>query len=185
MRAEEKRTCLQKQTVPVVLTGIDKNTVLISNDKNSGQTARIRAVAHTRLRPRIVSATLVSHCTSIIKRMSGARGRMMTSSWACAHGRRPPLGGGRKRHPRGGDGHDFLSSGTGNDSLYGGDGADYLDCGAGIDTLAGSDGNDRRAGSAESGTFLAKAGRTSSSSRAASTGSLVSSPAWTGLRSPT
>ena len=46
MRAEEKRTCLQKQTVAVVLTGIDKNTVLISNDKNSGQTARIRAVAH-------------------------------------------------------------------------------------------------------------------------------------------
>ena len=85
----------------------------------------------------------------------------------------------------GGDGRDFLSDGTGNDSLYGGDGADYLDCGAGIDTLAGGDGNDRLAGSAESGTFLAKAGRTSSSSRAASTGSWVSSPAWTGSRSPT
>ena len=66
-----------------------------------------------------------------------------------------------------GMGHDFLSGGTGNDSLYGGDG------------------NDRLAGSAESGTFLAKAGRTSSSTRAASTGSWVSSPAWTGSRSPT
>ena len=85
----------------------------------------------------------------------------------------------------GGDDRDFLSNGTGNDSLYGGDIADYLDCGAGIDTLAGGDGNDRVAGSAESGTFLAKAGRTSSSSRAASTGSWVSSPAWTGSRSPT
>ena len=85
----------------------------------------------------------------------------------------------------GGDGHDFLSGGTGNDSLYGDDGADYLDCGAGIDTLVGGDGNGRLAGSAESGTFLAKAGRTSSSSRAASTGSWVSSPAWTGPRSPT
>ena len=41
------------------------------------------------------------------------------------------------------------------------------------------------AGSAESGTFLSKAGRTSSSTRAASTGSWVSSPAWTGSRSPT
>ena len=67
------------------------------------------------------------------------------------------------------DDRDFLSDGTGNDSLYGGDGADYLDCGAVIDTLAGGDGNGRLAGSAESGTFLAKAGRTSSSSRAAST----------------
>ena len=85
----------------------------------------------------------------------------------------------------GGDGHDFLSGGTGNDSLYGGDGADYLDCGAGIDTLVGGDGNNRLAGSAKSGTFLAKAGRMSSSSRAASTGSWVSSPAWTGSRSPT
>ena len=47
VRAEEKRTCLQKQTVAVVVTGIDKNTVLISIDKNTGQTARIRAVAHT------------------------------------------------------------------------------------------------------------------------------------------
>ena len=37
-----------------------------------------------RLRPRIVAATLVSHCTSIVKRMSGARGRVMTISSACA-----------------------------------------------------------------------------------------------------
>ena len=37
-----------------------------------------------RLRPRIVAAALVSHCTSIIKRMSGARGRVMTISSACA-----------------------------------------------------------------------------------------------------
>lgn len=37
-----------------------------------------------RIRPRIVAATLVSHCTSIIKRMSGARGRVMTISSACA-----------------------------------------------------------------------------------------------------
>ena len=37
-----------------------------------------------RVRPRIVAATLVSHCTSIIKRMSGARGRVMTISSACA-----------------------------------------------------------------------------------------------------
>ena len=37
-----------------------------------------------RIRPRIVAATLVSHCTSIIKRMSGARGRVMTVSSACA-----------------------------------------------------------------------------------------------------
>ena len=34
-------------------------------------------------------------------------------------------------------------------------------------------------------TFLARAGRTSSPTRAASTGSWVSSPAWTGSRSPT
>ena len=37
-----------------------------------------------RVRPRNVAATLVSHCTSIIKRMSGARGRVMTISSACA-----------------------------------------------------------------------------------------------------
>ena len=37
-----------------------------------------------RIRPRIVAATLVSHCTSVIKRMSGARGRVMTVSSACA-----------------------------------------------------------------------------------------------------
>ena len=37
-----------------------------------------------RIRPRTVAATLVSHCTSIIKRMSGARGRVMTVSSACA-----------------------------------------------------------------------------------------------------
>ena len=36
------------------------------------------------IRPRIVAATLVSHCTSIIKRMSGARGRVITVSSACA-----------------------------------------------------------------------------------------------------
>ena len=37
-----------------------------------------------RIRPRSVAATLVSHCTSVIKRMSGARGRVMTISSACA-----------------------------------------------------------------------------------------------------
>ena len=37
-----------------------------------------------RIRPRTVAATLVSHCTSVIKRMSGARGRVMTVSSACA-----------------------------------------------------------------------------------------------------
>ena len=37
-----------------------------------------------RIRPRNVAATLVSHCTSIIKRMCGARGRVMTISSACA-----------------------------------------------------------------------------------------------------
>ena len=37
-----------------------------------------------RIRPRNIAATLVSHCTSIIKRMSGARGRVMTISSACA-----------------------------------------------------------------------------------------------------
>ena len=37
-----------------------------------------------RIRPRIVAATLVSHCTSVIKRMSGARGRVITVSSACA-----------------------------------------------------------------------------------------------------
>ena len=37
-----------------------------------------------RIRPRNVAATLVSHCTSVIKRMSGARGRVMTISSACA-----------------------------------------------------------------------------------------------------
>ena len=82
----------------------------------------------------------VSHCTSIIKRMSGVRGRMMIS-WACAHGRRSPLGRGRKDTLGGGDGHDFLSGGTGNDSLHGG--------------------NDQLVGSAESGTFLVRAGQTS------------------------
>ena len=66
---------------------------------------------------------------------------MMTISWVCAHGRRPPLGRGRKDTLGGEDGHDFLSGGTGNDSLYGGDG------------------NDQLVGSAESGTFLVRAGR--------------------------
>ena len=37
-----------------------------------------------RIGPRNVAATLVSHCTSVIKRMSGARGRVMTISSACA-----------------------------------------------------------------------------------------------------
>ena len=37
-----------------------------------------------RIRPRLVAATLVSHCTSVIKRMSGARGRVITVSSACA-----------------------------------------------------------------------------------------------------
>ena len=37
-----------------------------------------------RIRPRTVAATLVSHCTAVIKRMSGARGRVMTISSACA-----------------------------------------------------------------------------------------------------
>ena len=36
------------------------------------------------LRPRIIAATLVSHCTAVIKRMSGARGRIVTVSSACA-----------------------------------------------------------------------------------------------------
>ena len=68
---------------------------------------------------------------------------MMTISWICAHGRRPPLGRGRKGILGGGDGHDFLSGDTENDLLYGGDG------------------NDRLVGSAESGTFLVRAGQTS------------------------
>lgn len=37
-----------------------------------------------RVRPRLVAATLVSHCTSVIKRMSGASGRVITVSSACA-----------------------------------------------------------------------------------------------------
>ena len=37
-----------------------------------------------RIRPRLVAATLVSHCTSVIKRMSGARGRVITVSSACS-----------------------------------------------------------------------------------------------------
>ena len=37
-----------------------------------------------RIRPRTVAATLVSHCTAVIKRMCGARGRVMTISSACA-----------------------------------------------------------------------------------------------------
>ena len=37
-----------------------------------------------RILPRTVAATLVSHCTSVIKRMCGARGRVMTISSACA-----------------------------------------------------------------------------------------------------
>ena len=37
-----------------------------------------------RIRPRLAAATLVSHCTSIIKRMSGACGRVITVSSACA-----------------------------------------------------------------------------------------------------
>ena len=83
MSPAEKRKDLQEQQVAVVLTGIDKNT---------GQTARIRAVAQIRIRPRIVAATLVSHCISITKHMSGSRGRAMTISWACTYERRLPLG---------------------------------------------------------------------------------------------
>ncbi|MCF6267943.1 MAG: beta-ketoacyl-[acyl-carrier-protein] synthase family protein, partial [Desulfuromusa sp.] len=36
------------------------------------------------LDPKVIAATLVSHCTSVIKRMSGARGQVMTISSACA-----------------------------------------------------------------------------------------------------
>ena len=37
-----------------------------------------------RIRPRLAAATLVSHCASVIKRMSGAAGRVITVSSACA-----------------------------------------------------------------------------------------------------
>ena len=37
-----------------------------------------------RISPRIVAATLVSHCTAVVKRLSGARGRVITISSACA-----------------------------------------------------------------------------------------------------
>ena len=37
-----------------------------------------------RIRRRMIAATLVSHCTSVIKRMCGARGRVLTISSACA-----------------------------------------------------------------------------------------------------
>ena len=37
-----------------------------------------------RIRRRTIAATLVSHCTSVIKRMCGARGRVLTISSACA-----------------------------------------------------------------------------------------------------
>ena len=40
--------------------------------------------AWDRVRPRIVAASLVSHCTSVVKRLSGARGRVLTVSSACA-----------------------------------------------------------------------------------------------------
>lgn len=36
------------------------------------------------LDPKIIAATLVSHCTAVIKRMVGAKGRIMTVSSACA-----------------------------------------------------------------------------------------------------
>ena len=37
-----------------------------------------------RIRRRTIAATLVSHCTSVVKRMCGARGRVVTISSACA-----------------------------------------------------------------------------------------------------
>ena len=37
-----------------------------------------------RIRRRTIAATLVSHCTSVVKRMCGARGRVVTVSSACA-----------------------------------------------------------------------------------------------------
>ena len=37
-----------------------------------------------RIRRRAIAATLVSHCTSVVKRMCGARGRVVTISSACA-----------------------------------------------------------------------------------------------------
>lgn len=36
------------------------------------------------LDPKLISATLVSHCTAVIKRMAGAKGRVLTVSSACA-----------------------------------------------------------------------------------------------------
>lgn len=45
-----ERTCLGKQQVAVFLTKIDEKSVLISIDKNTGQTARIPAVAQGALR---------------------------------------------------------------------------------------------------------------------------------------
>jgi len=36
------------------------------------------------LDPKVISATLVSHCTAVIKRISGAKGRVITVSSACA-----------------------------------------------------------------------------------------------------
>ena len=44
----------------------------------------VRDDAVDQLDPKVISATLVSHCTAVIKRMSGAQGRILTVSSACA-----------------------------------------------------------------------------------------------------
>ena len=147
----------------VILTGIDKKSALISINKNAGQTARIRAVAHTDPRE-----ALWSHDPGLALHLD------------------------HQAHERGtGPGDDYLlglyarettTSGAeaGNDTLGGGDGRDFLSGGTGSDSLYGGD---WLVGSTEGGT-LVRTGRTSSSSRAASTGSWTSSPARIGSRSP-
>ena len=75
----------------VNLRGLDPERVGVCLGSSHSGLMRTEEVAEhvlreqwDRISPRTVAATLVSHCTSIIKRMSGARGRVMTVSSACA-----------------------------------------------------------------------------------------------------
>ena len=57
------------------------HTGLVRTEEIAGHVLRSQ---WERIHRRMIAATLVSHCTSVIKRMCGARGRVLTVSSACA-----------------------------------------------------------------------------------------------------
>ena len=73
------------------LSSVDSTRVAICLGSSHAGLARTEDVARkvinddfSSLSPKMIAATMVSHCTSIIKQISGAQGRIMTVSSACA-----------------------------------------------------------------------------------------------------